>query len=188
MSKRMLCLAAPIMLLAGCSASEDSAAGGTGGASADDALAAIAAAEEAQQAAFNADDLDAATAVYTDDARFFDAGSAPVVGAEAIRAAFEGMMADANNAIELTRVSAWVANSGELAVTVSDYTLTYSGKDGEAQTVSGSNQTVWALQEDGSWKIASDHNGPTGDGEASGEASGAAEAPAAADGGNATGK
>lgn len=128
-----------------------------------DVLAAIDAVEQGQQAAFNADDLEGATSVYATDARFFDAGGAPAVGAEAIRAAFEGMFADPNAALSLTRTQSWVAESGDLAVTTSDYTLTVTGDDGQPVTISGVNQTLWQKQADGSWKIAADFNGGTGD-------------------------
>jgi uncharacterized protein (TIGR02246 family) len=116
--------------------------------------------EKGQQAAFNDKDVDAAVATYTPDATFFGGGSPPAVGSAAIRAAFEGMIADENSSIALTRTGGWVAESGELAVTQASYVFTATGADGKPAAVKGENQTVWVKQDDGSWKIASDFNAP----------------------------
>ncbi|MCB2066172.1 MAG: SgcJ/EcaC family oxidoreductase [Erythrobacter sp.] len=158
MSRLHLALIAPLAVLAGCAQSADTPAP----VDSDAVLEAIAAVEQGQEAAFNADDVDGALAVYAPDARFFDAGSPPLVGAEAIRPAFTAMLADPAAALAITRLDAWVAASGELAVTVSSYDQTYTGEAGAPVHVSGVNQTVWGLQDDGSWKIVADFNGGTG--------------------------
>lgn len=148
---------APAMLIAGCNqptadAPADPAA----------ALAAIDAVEQGQASAINARDLAGATAVYADDARFFDAGSPAVSGSEAIKASFEGLLADENAALEITRATSWAAASGDLVVTQATYKFTTTGEDGQPVTVDGLNQTVWQKQPDGSWKIVSDFNAGTG--------------------------
>jgi len=172
----MLGALAPAMMLAACNkAAEEPAAQ----ADADAALAAISEVEQGQLAAFNADDVAGAIAVYAPDAIFFDAGSPPSSGLDAIRPGFEAMIGDANSKIELTRTGSWVADSGELVVTQAKYTQTYTGPDGKAMTVSGVNQTVWKRQADGTWKNVSDFNAPTGDPVAAEAAAPAEAAPAA---------
>jgi len=170
---------APVVLLAACQKADTDAAAPDATApdaatNADAVLASINAVEQGQQTAFNAHDLAGATAVYAPDAMFFDAGSPPQAGIDAIRPGFEAMIGDSGSTIDIKRSGSWVAQSGELAVTQANYTQTFTGKDGKTMTVSGVNQTVWKKQEDGSWKIASDFNGATGD-----PAPAAAAAPAA---------
>lgn len=167
MPVRLLLAAAPVALLAACAQpapeSGDAAANAPADAPANNeaVLAEIDAVEQGLQAAFNADDVAAAMAVYAPGAGFFNGGSAPVTGIESIKGVFEAMTSDENNAIELARISSWVAASGELAVTTATYKYTYTGEDGKPATVNGINQTVWTKQADGGWKIASDFNAGT---------------------------
>ncbi|WP_428028513.1 YybH family protein [Altererythrobacter sp.] len=148
---------APALMLAACNQAAEAPA-----ADPQAVLDAIAQVEQGQETAFNADDLAGATGVYASDATFFNAGGAPADGSEAINAEFDGMFKDANSGISITRDKSWVAGSGELAVTQSHYTFTFSGDDGNPMSVEGVNLTVWQKQDDGSWKIASDFNGGTG--------------------------
>jgi uncharacterized protein (TIGR02246 family) len=160
MSRHILMSVAALGLLAGC---QQANAPEAPPADAEAVLAAISEIEQGQLAALNAHDASGATNVYTADARFFDAGSPPAVGAEAIAAGFDAMVKDPNTAITLTRQAGWVSQSGDLAVTVADYRFTYSGEDGAPVTVNGVNQSVWQKQEDGGWKMVADFNGATGD-------------------------
>jgi uncharacterized protein (TIGR02246 family) len=123
-------------------------------------LAAIAAIEQAQMTAFNADDLDAATAPYAEDAIFVGPGEAPSHGMAAIRAGAEAMMQDPNLKLEITHDRGWVAASGDLAVTTANWTLTMTGPDGNAASTSGVNQSTWQKQADG-WKMILDFNSAT---------------------------
>lgn len=152
---------APAILLVGCNqAAQEPAAPAE--ADADAVLAAITEVEQGQAKAIGEHNVDGAAAVYAPDATFFDAGSPPV-GGDAIRANFEAMLSDENTALEINRSGSWVAKSGELAVTMANYSFTTTGPDGKPVTTKGVNQTVWKKQDDGSWKIASDFNAGTGE-------------------------
>lgn len=122
-------------------------------------LAAIAQIQDGQAAAFAADDVEAATNIYAADATFAGGGSPVMNGAEAIRAAFDEMLGDPNSAVEIKTVNGWVAASGDLATTTSDYSYSWSGEDGKVMTEKGFNQTLWR-KEGGTWKIVVDSNTP----------------------------
>ena len=70
--------------------------------------AAISDAEQAQAKAIGEHNVDGSVAVYAPDAIFFDAGS-PAVTGDAIRAAFEAMLSDANTSLEISRTGSFVA-------------------------------------------------------------------------------
>jgi uncharacterized protein (TIGR02246 family) len=153
MNKTLLFSAAPLALLAGCNQAPEPV-------DPEAVMAEIHAAEEAQLAAFNSDDIDAATAVYTADAKFLGPGSPVQGGTDAIRASFQGMIDDPNSAVEIESTGAIVSQSGDLAVTTGDLTFTFTGEDGAPTVMNLAVLSVWQKQEDGSWKMALDYNAP----------------------------
>lgn len=140
---------APLALLCACGQSADPAA----------TLDTVRATERAQLEAIAAKDLRGAVRVYADDAVMVSPGRAPASGAAAIGAAFEGLLADPNLALEIVPGTAWAAGSGDLAVTT--FTANFTATDpasGRPVTVPVANQTVWRKAEGAPWKIVSDHN------------------------------
>lgn len=176
---RKLALAAlPLFALTACDllGSGDAASG-----DADAALEAIHAVEDAQLAATAADDVAGAAAPYADDATLVAPDGTVATGA-AITAMFEAMLADESFNLEPVEGSntAWVAASGDLAVTGFTAQYTYSDDKEGSVTVPMTNQTVWR-NEGGTWQIVSDINyvAAAAD-EAAAPATAASEAPAAA--------
>lgn len=137
-------------------------------------LATITQIQDGQAAAFAADDAEGATNIYAADATFAASGAPVMSGLEAIRAAFDEMLGDPNSAVEIKTVDGWVAASGDLATTTSDYTYSWSGEDGKVMTEKGFNQTLWR-KDGGTWKIVVDSNTPVSAPE---EAAAAVSAPA----------
>ena len=125
----------------------------------DAVLAAIQQTEEHRQAALKAGNMAAGVAVYAPEAVFYEPGKPPVTG-DQIRAAFDRMGKDQayNLAIDDASRSHWVAKSGDLAVTSYTGSWTHTKAEDVATTEPLLNQTVWALQQDGTWKIVSDVN------------------------------
>lgn len=124
---------------------------------------AIHAVENGQIAALNAKDLAGATKVYTADAVLYAPGDPPASGSEAITAAFTNATADKAYGVVPDEGSqkSWVAASGDYATTsfTGQFTRTV---DGAAKTDPFVNQTLWAKQQDGTWKIVSDVNAVVG--------------------------
>jgi uncharacterized protein (TIGR02246 family) len=121
-------------------------------------LAEIAKVEAAQMAAMEAGNVAGAIAPYAADAVMVSPGAAPA-GGDAIRRNFEALAADPGFGLSVTRGPAWVAASGELAVT--SFTAQYTFTDPVSRrpvTEPMGNQTVWQKDADGAWKIVSDYN------------------------------
>jgi len=115
--------------------------------------------EQAQLQAISADDLQGAVRLYDPEAVMIAPGSAPVVGAAAIRNAFEALLADPNLDVKVTPGSGWASASGELAVTT--FTAEFTTPDpgtGKPVTTPMENQTVWRKARSGTWTIVLDAN------------------------------
>ena len=148
-------LSAPFLLLAACGEQGEAPPA----VDKEAVLGAIKAVQDGQAAAFAADDAETATAVYTADATFAASGMPVMHGITAIRSEFDSLIADPATALTITPAGGWVADSGDLATTTSDYTFTFTGPDGKPTTETGLNQTLWHKEGD-SWKIVVDTNTP----------------------------
>lgn len=127
--------------------------------------------EASTVAAIAADDVDAAVAHYAEDVRFIAPGAGPATGIAAVRASFERIVADPSSDLVLVPGPIWIAESGELAVTNSQYYYSFAAADGP-EVERGFNQSVWRRDDQGNWKIVAEVNAPLP--EASADAEGAA--------------
>jgi uncharacterized protein (TIGR02246 family) len=109
----------------------------------------LAATADAWAEAYNAGDLEAVAALYTEDTRIMPPNGAMSRGREVVRAVFGGM-ADAGIKGDLQTVEAMVA--GDMGYRVGTYSLT--GPDG-SQLDSGKFIETWK-RVDGEWLIAND--------------------------------
>jgi uncharacterized protein (TIGR02246 family) len=100
-------------------------------------------------AAMNAGDIDAITALYTDDARLLAPNTEMTVGQDNIRAAFDSM-ADAGLSVKLTSIEARV--SGDIGHNVGRYVLSAEGEDVDVCKFI----ETWERGADGVWRIAND--------------------------------
>lgn len=158
MNRKLALAAMPLLALSACDMLGGAAASGD----TDAALAAIRAVEQAQFSATEADDLAGATAPYANDATLV-APDGTVATGEAIAGLFEALLADEAFNLEMVEGSetAWVAASGDLAVTGFTAQYTYADDKSGPTTVPMTNQTVWRTNDDGAWQIVSDINYPT---------------------------
>jgi uncharacterized protein (TIGR02246 family) len=109
--------------------------------------------------AINAGDVEAAVALYEPNACFVAGPGTVLQGTEAIRGAFRDMMAgQPSGTIRVPEV----VQSGDLALLLSEWTVTSTGADGTRTTSSGRGREVVRRQSDGTWKFVIDH--PTGGG------------------------
>ena len=100
--------------------------------------------EQGQLQAISADDLQGAVRLYDPEAMMIAPGSAPVVGAAAIRNAFEALLADPNLDVKVTPGSRWASASGESAATTFTAELTTSDPGTwKPVTTPMENRTVW---------------------------------------------
>lgn len=104
--------------------------------------------------AAEAKNVDQATAVYADDASMLDPGEPMATGKTAIRAAWTAMLG--LPAAHLTFAPEKIDVSGDRAVDIGTYTLTYNDKAGKPQTSKAKYVVVWGKQADGSWKVIVD--------------------------------
>lgn len=132
-----------------------------GSADPEEVLTAVRATEQSQMEAIVADDLRGAIRNYEAGATVLVPGGSHVTGAPAIEAEFQRLLADPNFALTIEPGSGWVAESGELAATTANGTVTTTDAEtGEPVTVRVANQTVWRREDGVGWKIASEHNAP----------------------------
>lgn len=97
-------------------------------------------------------DLEAALALWLDDAVFVPAGAAPLTGRDAIRTVLAGLI-DAGTRLRMAASGSYVA--GAVALRSGRLTLSGKGADGEPFETVTDFVTVYALTEDG-WRIALD--------------------------------
>ena len=105
----------------------------------------------------NAGDLDAIVGLYEPGATFVAEPGKPVTGHAAIREVMKGSLAGKPH-VEMKVPIVTIA--GELALLVSDYTVSYTGSDGKPATMSGRGTEVVRRQPDGTWLFVIDN--PTG--------------------------
>lgn len=141
-------LAVVVVMLVACGQQADPAA--------DEA--AIRAAVTEWSAAARAEDADAFTSFYADDAVLMLEGSADVSGKSAIREAIGGMMQDPNFALGFTTTNVVVSGSGDVAYETGRYALTMSdaSNSNAPATQTGAYVVVWRKQPDNSWKVVVD--------------------------------
>ncbi len=104
-----------------------------------------------------AHDFDAAMKVYASDAVMLAPGAPPLVGTDAIRAAFQAAFGAPNSSITLTPTKIEVARSGDLAYAYGTG-KTVMGDPSTGTTKEESNKwvTVFRKQPDGSWQLVAD--------------------------------
>jgi len=105
----------------------------------------------------NSGNVDAAVDLYEPTATFVAAPGKPVIGHAAIRELMAGMIAGKPR---LTMKVPIVVQNGELALLVSDYTVTSTGADGKQTSISARGTEVVRRQADGTWRFVIDN--PTG--------------------------
>ena len=104
--------------------------------------------------AFRLGDLEAAVALYEDDATFFPDPGQPVTGAAAIRQAFGGFIGMKPTLSIETVVS---AISGDIALIQNNWTMKTIGPDGSPVDTAGQSAEVARRQADASWKFLIDN-------------------------------
>ena len=105
----------------------------------------------------NAGNVDAAVELYEPNATFVAEPGKSITGHAAIRALMAGMIATKPR---LTMKVPVVVQNGELALLVSDYTVTSTGADGKPTSMSARGTEVVRRQADGTWRFVIDN--PTG--------------------------
>jgi uncharacterized protein (TIGR02246 family) len=101
----------------------------------------------------NAADLDALVSLYEPNAALMPMPGNVVVGAAAIREALAGFLAMKPTIRIAGRL---VAQTGDLALLASDWTLDATGSDGKPVTMTGSGVEVARRQPQGHWLFAMD--------------------------------
>ena len=103
----------------------------------------------------SAGDLEALMTLYETEAILLaQPGEAPVKGTEAIRAALQGFLATQPT---FTLQVRQIFETGDLALSFADWTLTGTGPDGEAIELSGQTSDVLRKQPDGTWRFVIDN-------------------------------
>jgi uncharacterized protein (TIGR02246 family) len=105
----------------------------------------------------NSGNVAAAVDLYEPTATFMAEPGKPVSGHAAIRELMAGMIAGKPRIAMKVPI---VVRSGELALLVSDYTVTSTGPDGKQTSVSARGTEVVRRQADGTWRFVIDN--PTG--------------------------
>ena len=93
------------------------------------------------------------TAYMADDAVIYRDGTEPIVGADAIRAAYAGVT---GGSLTWEPSTVDVADSGDLGWTRGSYLYRGEGEDGEPFESRGFYVSIWRRQADGSWKYVFD--------------------------------
>ena len=102
---------------------------------------------------FNAGDLDGLMELYEEDAALAPQPGQVVVGKQAARGALEAFLA-MRGTLELKPRQ--VIATGDLALLISDWTLSATGEDGKPTTIGSTTSDVLRKQPDGSWLIVID--------------------------------
>ncbi len=117
-------------------------------------------AEEAAIRAFGERNVDKSASFYAADAALMITNMQMVKGAE-IKPLLKEMMADPNFSMKFDTAKIEAAKSGELGYTRGAYTMTMTDpKSKKILREAGKYLTVYAKQDDGSWKIVDDINTP----------------------------
>jgi uncharacterized protein (TIGR02246 family) len=104
-------------------------------------------------------DASAVASNYATDAILMVPGMPPMKGHEAIRAGMSSMLADPNFKLDFASDRVEVADSGDMAATRGNYTLTATNPaTKKVMTDKGSYVTVFRKQTDGAWKAVLDIN------------------------------
>ena len=127
-------------------------------------LVGAAAAQRAEEALLHADRefakqtaahrLDGWMAVFTNKSVLFSEN--PVMGADAIRAAYQKLFNDPDFRLDWEPTKAEIFPSGNMGYTVGRYMGVFKNAKGENVRQSGTYLTVWRKEKDGSWKVAAD--------------------------------
>jgi len=118
--------------------------------------AAIRAAVVAWSKASQAKDVNAAVAVYADNALQFADKGPLVTGKDNIRKGWEQMLALPGPGLTFATTGVEVARSGDLAYEYGTYDFATQNKKGKITDLKGKYVVVWKKQADGSWKVAAD--------------------------------
>jgi uncharacterized protein (TIGR02246 family) len=138
-----------VVLLAGCSEAQPPPAAS---AAATDDVAEIRKFLTHVEQVFDAGDLDAAVAVFTDDAMISSQGAPDTIGKDAIRAAYAGALAATNLHVRFHTDD--IEPRGDLAYEQGTYDLTITDKGTGQQLATMTNRHIHILkkQPDGEWK------------------------------------
>jgi uncharacterized protein (TIGR02246 family) len=104
--------------------------------------------------AFNAGDADALMALYEPGASLVPQPGQVLTGAQAMRAALEGFLALKGTMTLETRA---IVPSGDLALTLGQWTLSGTAPDGSPLQMAGRSAEVLRRQPDGTWLGVIDH-------------------------------
>ena len=122
--------------------------------------------------AYKDGDAEARAGMYADDAALANPGEHLIRGKEAIRKATAAFASDPNLKVAFGANRIRVAQSGDLAYSRGNYTMTMTNPETrEPEMSTGHYLTVWQKQSDGSWKAVEDFITP-------GKAPAAAQPPA----------
>jgi ketosteroid isomerase-like protein len=144
-----------LAILSGCSAARPLAVDHRA-----EAVKQIRAAEKAAIRAFGERNADKSAFFYAPNAALMMTNMPTVTGSE-IKPLLTQMMADANFSMKFSTAKIEAAGSGDLGYTRGAYTLTMTDpKSKKILRESGKYLTVYARQDDGSWKIVDDMNNP----------------------------
>ncbi|HWE52381.1 MAG TPA: nuclear transport factor 2 family protein [Bryobacteraceae bacterium] len=115
--------------------------------------------EDNMAKAIAAKDAPAFASNYAPDAVLMTPGEPAMKGADAIRAGMAGMLADPALKLEFASDRVEIANSGDMAATRGNYSLTATdGVTKQPVHDKGSYVTVFRKQSDGAWKAVLDIN------------------------------
>ncbi len=98
--------------------------------------------------------LDGWMTVFTNKSVLFSDN--PVLGADAIRAAYQKLFNDPDFRLDWQPTKAEIFPSGNMGYTVGRYQGVFKNAKGEIVHQSGTYLTVWRKEKDGSWKVAAD--------------------------------
>ncbi len=102
---------------------------------------------------------EAFAAFSTPETRMFGGSAEPVKGPDGIRSLIAGMERPGWS-LRWEPTYAEVSDDGTLGYTLGRWTRSGPGKDGAAETLTGSYVTIWRKQPDGSWKMSFDTGSP----------------------------
>jgi ketosteroid isomerase-like protein len=102
--------------------------------------------------------LDGWMSVFTNNSVLFSEN--PVLGTDAIRAAYQKLFNDPDFRLDWQPMKAEVFPSGNMGYTVGRYQGVFKNARGEIVRQSGTYLTVWRKDKDGSWQVAADGGAP----------------------------